>query len=108
MNTVAETSREIDCAHCGERFIHQRVSGPWRKFCSERCKANAADAKRAAGRAARRCKCGSTEVSATNKPVCPDCRKDGRDAHDSIDRLESARKYLLSTSQYSVPLQVVR
>lgn len=67
------------CQHCGGEFTYVYTTGGRRKYCSERCKANAAEEMRMANKPVRRCACGSTEVGKTNKPVCPDCRKDGRD-----------------------------
>lgn len=66
----------VVCGQCGAPFTYERKAAA-RKYCSERCKANA-NGNPYRGRV-RRCACGSTEVARTGWPVCPDCRLDGRD-----------------------------
>lgn len=67
------------CEQCGQPFAYRYVCGGRRKYCGERCKANAGAAKREARLVERRWPCGSLEVNRVGRPVCPDCRKDGRD-----------------------------
>lgn len=107
----------VTCGQCGAPFTYERKAAA-RKYCSERCKANA-NGNPYRGHV-RRCACGSTEVtSPVGKPVCHDCRLIGRDrqgynrrrrlvrglvcqdcnlllayAHDSVERLAKAEKYL--------------
>lgn len=70
----------VDCQHCGESFTYFKTSGPVRSYCSERCKANAGQAKRDEREksSVRACPCGSTEVARVGKPVCINCRKEKR------------------------------
>jgi hypothetical protein len=95
------------CLHCEERFSYVYRCGGRRKYCSERCKANAAEALKAEKKRVRRCACGSAEVSATNKPVCPDCRKDGRD-RQGYNRSRRLAMYGLTQDEFDELLTLQR
>lgn len=95
-NYRAQRKREprtltLDCGHCGTAFTYTTRTGPVRKYCSERCKANAGEAMRQARKqqiSAKRCDCGSTDVAKHGKPVCPDCRVDKRNRRTDAHRLK--------------------
>lgn len=98
---------DLVCAHCDAPFTYEWRTGQRRKYCSERCKANAGAALKAARKPERRCACGSTEVGPTNKPVCPDCRKDGRD-RQGYNRTRRLALYGLTAERFDELLALQR
>lgn len=79
MSDVGELT--LQCHHCDARFTYVKTTGPRRKYCSQRCKANAGDSMRTDRDRAqvRTCQCGSTDVPKVGKPVCKPCCKEQRD-----------------------------
>lgn len=68
------------CKHCGDPFTYTKTTGMRRWYCSARCKFEVADGYRLArAKQARKCTCGSVDVTRVGTAVCADCRKDKRD-----------------------------
>lgn len=99
----------VTCGHCEGEFTYTTKTGPRRKYCSERCKANAGEALRAARAkvAKRRCQCGSDDVAKTGKPICFDCKSDKRD-RSAYTRGRKLRLYNLTEAEFNELLTLQR
>lgn len=90
---------QVTCPQCGTEFTRVRTQGNLRVYCSRKCTMAASEQRkldRNAGLPSRRCACGSAEVAAVGKPVCPDCRKDQRPGAQARERARTLRAYGLT------------
>lgn len=91
------------CPQCGKQFTRVRTQGQPQVYCSRRCTMAAADERkrqRNANVERRKCACGSTDVAAVGKPVCPACRKDHRPGAQVRERARTLRTYGLTEADW--------
>lgn len=94
---------QMVCPWCGGSFTRVRTQGQPKVYCSRKCTMAAADERkrqRNSDIGRRKCACGSTDVAAVGKPVCPGCRKDQRPGAQVRDRARTLRAYGLTEADW--------
>jgi hypothetical protein len=93
---------QMTCPQCGAEFTRVRTQGRARVYCSRKCTMAASERRKVDrnGLASRRCACGSTDVAAVGKPVCPGCRKDPRPGAQVKERARTLRTYGLTETDW--------
>lgn len=93
----------LQCQECNKQFTYLKTTGPRRKYCGERCKAQAGEAKRLEREATRvrRCRvCRTSEnVTRVGKPICKGCRKEDRN-NTETNRRRRLNMYGLTSAQF--------
>lgn len=104
--------QRLTCAQCREPFEYQPPErGRLPKYCSALCRRRRDDEGRAvrwgreteARQLQRKCACGSSDVKAVGKPVCPECQKDRRSRSEAArakERRRTLRKYGLTQAGF--------